>query len=74
MAAQILNLLNTAVYAVGVWFSNIMSATGMEFVYVANFVVILSVGILLGPIMGAARSGLSDVAHRRPRKEKSEDK
>lgn len=73
MASSILNLLNSAVTAVGSWFMAIFNATGMEFVYVANFVVVLSVGILLGPILGSARAGLSDVVRRKSSNSSKDD-
>lgn len=69
---DILGLLNTGATAVVSWFSSIMDSTGAGTVYIAMMSVVLSVFMLLGPLLGEARAGLSDVVHR-PRRNK-EDK
>lgn len=73
MISQILSLLNTAAAAVVSWFSLIMERTGGGTLYIAMMSVVLSVGILLGPLLGSARAGLSDVVHR-PRFSKEDNK
>lgn len=66
---DILGLFNTGATAVVHWFSSIMDSTGAGTVYIAMMSVVLSVAILLGPLLGSARSGLSDVVHRPRHKE-----
>ncbi len=68
----VLSLMNTAVTAVVSWFKQIMDSTGAGTLYIAVMSVVLSVGILLGPLLGSARAGLSDVVHR-PRNTKEDD-
>ena len=72
MMNAVLSLMNTAVIAVVSWFKQIMDSTGAGTLYIAVMSVVLSVGILLGPLLGAARTGLSDVVHR-PRNQKQGD-
>lgn len=72
MIGQVLSLMNTAVTAVVSWFSQIMQNTGTGTLYIAIMSVVLSVGILLRPLLGSARSGLSDVV-RRPRGSKEDE-
>lgn len=72
MIEQVLSICNSAVAAVVSWFSTIMDRTGAGTLYIAIMSVILSVGILLGPLLGSARAGLSDVVHRPRQKEDKE--
>ena len=69
---DIIALMNTAVSAVVSWFKQIMDSTGAGTLYIAVMSVVLSVGILLGPLLGSARAGLSDMVHR-PRQSKEDD-
>lgn len=69
---DIIALMNTAVTAVVSWFKQIMDSTGAGTLYIAVMSVVLSVSILLGPLLGSARAGLSDVVHR-PRHTKEGD-
>lgn len=64
MIDQVLNLAVTAVEAVISWWSAIMGKTGGGTLYIVIMSVVLSVSILLGPLLGSLRSGLSDVVHR----------
>lgn len=68
---DVLGLFNTGAAAVVSWFSSIMDSTGAGTVYIAMMSVVLSIAILLGPLLGSARAGLSDVVHR-PRQNKEE--
>lgn len=71
MMERVLVLFNQSINAVVTWFAQIMDTTGGGKLYIAMMSVVLSVGILLSPLLGAARSGLSDVVHR-PRGSKEE--
>lgn len=66
---EVLDLFDTGAAAVVSWFSAIMDSTGAGTVYIAMMSVVLSVAILLGPLLGSTRSGLSDVVHRPRQKE-----
>lgn len=68
----VLSLMNTAVIAVVSWFKQVMDSTGAGTLYIAVMSVVLTVGVLLGPLLGYARAGLSDVVHR-PRNTKGDD-
>lgn len=69
---EIIALMNTSVTAVVSWFKQILDSTGAGKLYIAVMSVVLSVSILLGPLLGSARTGLSDVV-RRPRHSKEGD-
>ncbi|MBO5952631.1 MAG: hypothetical protein J6Q53_00675 [Oscillospiraceae bacterium] len=64
MIDRVLALFNQSINAVVNWFAQIMDSTGGGRLYIAMMSVVLSVGILLTPLLGAARSGLSDVVRR----------
>lgn len=68
MIQQVLNLFQSAVSAVSSWFGQIMDATGAGTLYIAMMSVVLSVGLLLAPILGAARDGSSDMVSAGARK------
>lgn len=52
MVDDVLSLFDTAVTAVGSWFTDIFEATGMTGVYLSYVFVFLCVSILLMPIIG----------------------
>lgn len=70
---EVLGLFDAAAGAVVGWFSQIMDSTGAGNLYIAMMSVVLSVAILLGPLLGSARSGLSDVVHKPRQKKEKED-
>lgn len=65
MIDQILNLFITALDNVILWFQRIFVATGAGDLYLVMMCVVLSIGLLLAPLLGNMRSGLSDTVHRR---------
>lgn len=68
MIQQVLNLMQHSVTAVSSWFGQIMDATGAGTLYIAMMSVVLSVGLLLAPLLGSARAGLSDTVSSATRK------
>ena len=58
MIESVLELFNQSIQAVVNWFGQIMDSTGAGKLYIAMMSVVLSVGILLTPLLGAARGRL----------------
>lgn len=65
MIDQILSLFVIALDNVISWFQRIFDATGAGDLYLVMMCVVLSIGLLLGPLLGNMRTGLSDTVHRR---------
>ena len=64
MIDQILGLFVTALDNVISWFQRIFDATGAGDLYLVMMCVVLTISLLLGPLLGNMRAGLSDTVRK----------